>query len=112
MNPFRNWTKYREVLSKARGPVLPYLGVFLKDLWVIGWPITDLLRTFVEDGNSDYVDDGKINFDKVILMGELLARIEAYQNSDYLTDLTLNNVAVIKFLRTLPEYTEDDFEMM
>lgn len=66
----------------------------------------------MEDGNSDYVDDGKINFDKVILMGELLARIEAYQNSDYLTDLTLNNVAVIKFLRTLPEYTEDDFEMM
>lgn len=100
MSPCDNWNNYRASLSNAVRPVLPYLGIFLKDF------------TFIEDGNADYLEDARINFDKVMLIGEQLARIEYYQRSDYSTCLTVDNINIIKSLQNLPKYSEEDLEEM
>jgi len=73
MNPMHNWLNYRSMLKRVTGPVLPYLGVFLRDI------------TYIEDGNPDYIDDeqGIINFEKIMLLGEMLKQIEMFQKQDF-----------------------------
>jgi hypothetical protein len=48
-------------------PILPYLGIYLRDL------------TFMDDGNPDYIE-GLLNFDKIRMIGATLAEIKRYQN--------------------------------
>jgi len=65
--------------SLAKGPVLPYLGVFLSDL------------TFIEEGNKDKIDVGKgegqfeklINFDKRRKIAAVIEKIRECQRSPY-----------------------------
>lgn len=57
-----NYSKYRAALNNARPPMLPYLGVCLRDL------------TFIEDGNDTMVD-GLLNFDKMRLIRYVLRRL-------------------------------------
>eukprot|EP01119_Soliformovum_irregulare_P002983 TRINITY_DN13252_c0_g1_i1.p1 TRINITY_DN13252_c0_g1~~TRINITY_DN13252_c0_g1_i1.p1 ORF type:complete len:460 (-),score=94.87 TRINITY_DN13252_c0_g1_i1:124-1503(-) len=75
IDPSHNYKSYRAVLTKRSPtvPTLPYLGVFLRDY------------TFIEDGNEDYVPDSqdRINFDKISLIGDLLARFRQYQCVPY-----------------------------
>eukprot|EP01119_Soliformovum_irregulare_P004557 TRINITY_DN1560_c0_g1_i1.p1 TRINITY_DN1560_c0_g1~~TRINITY_DN1560_c0_g1_i1.p1 ORF type:complete len:1166 (+),score=383.87 TRINITY_DN1560_c0_g1_i1:136-3633(+) len=61
----------REKIHTANPPIIPYLGVYLSDL------------TFIEDGNSDLIDGGLINFDKRRLLASVIAEIQQYQLQSY-----------------------------
>lgn len=67
MSTKQNFQNYRSLLNNTKLPLVPYLGVFLRDL------------TFIDEGNSDYFESGLINFDKLILMGNFIVDIKYYQ---------------------------------
>jgi RasGEF domain/RasGEF N-terminal motif len=57
---------YRQALSEARAPAIPYLAVALMDL------------TFIDDGNDDEVD-GMINLGKAKLTGKNISQLLKFQ---------------------------------
>jgi len=85
MHPQNNWLNYRTELKKVKGPVLPYLGLFLRDI------------TFIEEGNVDYLATDIINFEKIMLLGEQLNQIESFQCSDF-SRLSDNKNPSLEFL--------------
>ena len=54
-------------------PMIPYLGVFLKDL------------TFLDVGNSRYLDEDSniINFDKYRMIGSIITELRNFQQIPY-----------------------------
>jgi len=63
---------YREAIQKSVGPCIPHLGVFLQDI------------TFIEDGNEDMLDNGKlINFHKRRMVSKIILIIRQFQQSPY-----------------------------
>jgi len=71
-----NSYNYRQAVSHADPPIIPYLGVYLTDL------------TFTEDGNSNYlkVQDGRediVNFEKMRRVAVLIKDICTYQQTPY-----------------------------
>jgi len=69
-----NYRDYRISMKERRGPVVPYLGVILRDL------------LFIEEGNKNYNGDPKdlvINFEKVHLIGEVLSQVRRQQEAMY-----------------------------
>jgi len=68
-----NYAQYRDLLHNSDPPCIPYLGVYQTDL------------TFIQDGNPDYLDDGKItvNFFKRRLFAEVIKEIQTYQLKNY-----------------------------
>jgi hypothetical protein len=71
-----NSANYRQAVSHADPPIIPYLGVYLTDL------------TFTEDGNSNYlkVQDGRediVNFEKMRRVAVLIKDICTYQQTPY-----------------------------
>ncbi|EFA74821.1 hypothetical protein PPL_11854 [Heterostelium album PN500] len=89
----QSYKVYRDLLSKANPPCLPYLGVCLTDL------------TFIEDGNPDQIK-GFINFSKRKLIYNAISTVQSFQNTRY----NLHPVYQIsKLLRNLkPRLDEDD----
>jgi len=69
-----HYLPYKKLISTLKPPMIPYLGVCLRDL------------TFLEVGNATYLDEEKkiINFDKFRMLAAVLADIEAYQGVPYL----------------------------
>jgi len=62
-----NYKKYRDALvqeAEHKLPVVPYLGVYLRDL------------TFIDEGNPDYIDD-LINFGKLLMIGEVMLDVSS-----------------------------------
>ncbi|MDP2435439.1 MAG: RasGEF domain-containing protein [archaeon] len=72
----QNFSNYRKVIASCSFPCIPYLGVILKDL------------TFIEDGNPDVFDDGKINFSKNIRIYSALLQIFSSQKFSYQFKIT------------------------
>eukprot|EP01114_Cavostelium_apophysatum_P022346 TRINITY_DN8054_c0_g1_i2.p1 TRINITY_DN8054_c0_g1~~TRINITY_DN8054_c0_g1_i2.p1 ORF type:complete len:499 (+),score=145.05 TRINITY_DN8054_c0_g1_i2:81-1577(+) len=74
MDPKRNYILYRNTLkdraNKSKDGILPYLGVYLKDI------------TFIEEG-PDYFEPGQINFEKIQHLGHQYAQIKRYQSLGY-----------------------------
>lgn len=73
-NQFRiddNYAGYREILQEANLPIVPFIGLHLKDL------------TFIEDGNSTVLPNGNINFRKLRLIAKVFHDILHYQTSRY-----------------------------
>jgi len=66
--------------------------LFLKDL------------TFIEDGNPDMIDEKRLNFDKIAMIGNTLRTIHAYQNVDYNRKIT----ALLRHLASLPRLSEEE----
>lgn len=62
-----NFQSYRSMLSITKQPIVPYIGLLLRDV------------IHIEEGNVDYLDSGYINFDKIMLMGSLFMDIKKYQ---------------------------------
>jgi len=58
----------REAQEGIEGPCVPYLGVYLGDL------------TMIEDGNRDITPEGLINFDKYIMVAQIILRSEEFKN--------------------------------
>jgi len=68
-----NYTNYRELMVSHLPPMIPYLGVFLKDL------------TFLEIGNPRYLDSEKkfINFDKLRMISSTISELKTFQKIPY-----------------------------
>jgi RasGEF domain/RasGEF N-terminal motif/Leucine rich repeat len=66
-----NFANYRNLIaSKPNQFALPYVGMYLQDL------------TFIEDGNPNIIPDTDlINFHKFLMIGEVLQRVETYQQN-------------------------------
>jgi len=63
-----NYKTYRESLKERKPPVLPYLGVFLRDL------------TFIEEGNPTFTEKLIVNLEKMKLITTVISDIQEYQN--------------------------------
>mmetsp|Transcript_20287 Transcript_20287/g.77658 ORF Transcript_20287/g.77658 Transcript_20287/m.77658 type:complete len:990 (+) Transcript_20287:129-3098(+) len=68
-----NYKTYRETIASCDPPTIPHLGVYLRDL------------TFIEDGNSDHLSTGLINFAKCYKVGSVIATVQQYQKLGYVT---------------------------
>ena len=58
----------------ARGPAVPYLGLYLTDL------------TFIEDGNPDFINEGgqqMVNLGKCHMVGKALTEVRQFQKKSY-----------------------------
>jgi len=73
MAPQKNFELYRRELEKRTPPLIPYMGMYLRDI------------TYVYDGNSDYLDEEKtlINLEKLTLASAILSDIQKFQSVPY-----------------------------
>eukprot|EP01087_Luapelamoeba_hula_P006503 TRINITY_DN1657_c0_g1_i1.p1 TRINITY_DN1657_c0_g1~~TRINITY_DN1657_c0_g1_i1.p1 ORF type:complete len:677 (-),score=107.05 TRINITY_DN1657_c0_g1_i1:100-2130(-) len=67
MAPTRNFAKYRAAIATAPAPVLPYMGIYLKDV------------TFILEGNPSYTDDEKVDSQFVHLLYERFVELRNFQ---------------------------------
>jgi len=70
-SPQSNFSAYRTALRNAAVPVIPYLGQYLSDL------------TFIEDGNSDTLENGYVNFEKCTMVANAILNMKQFQDSPY-----------------------------
>lgn len=54
IDPSRNHRRYRIFMSKLEPPIIPFMPLFLKDM------------TFAHEGNKTYLENGLINFEKMV----------------------------------------------
>lgn len=89
----QNYKVYRSALAGAKAPLLPYLGVCLRDM------------LFVEEGNGNYInkEDGVINFEKLQLMGNVILQVRQFQQERYLFQYEPVVQDYLSKLLTLPE---------
>ncbi|KAJ6232363.1 guanine nucleotide exchange factor [Anaeramoeba flamelloides] len=71
MSSDQGFKKYREFLSVARTPTLPYISVFLTDL------------TYIADNSPNKID-GLINFSKCKLLYNVICEIKKYQSENFI----------------------------
>ncbi|KAL6063875.1 Ral guanine nucleotide dissociation stimulator-like 3a [Balamuthia mandrillaris] len=96
MKPMKNYYNYRkkvQLLTAAKVPLLPYVGLLLKDL------------TFIDE-NPDKADGGLINFEKVDLLGTIMMKIEYFQQQTF--SLIEVEEPILNFLNNLHVQNEDD----
>lgn len=68
MDNKHNYKLYRAEIKERKPPILPYLGVYLRDL------------TFIEEGNPSYVDKTHlINFQKMKMISAVISELQEYQ---------------------------------
>jgi len=96
--PAENFKSYRQELRRRyeklpKSPAMPYVGVFLRDL------------TLIEDGNADFISD-LINYEKLSQVGEILATIKKFQNSNYTEVYESINPQLLRYVSCLHFYTE------
>jgi len=60
-----------ETLKLGKDPIVPYLGLFLRDI------------TFADDGNPTYLENGQINFRKVELLASFFGHVKVCQQNSY-----------------------------
>jgi len=82
----------RDTIHSRPPPIIPYLGVYLRDL------------TFIEDGNKDKID-GLINFRKMELVYNVIDVIQQSQAIDY--DI-VPDPEVIPLVQELPYNNENE----
>ncbi len=86
-----SWKGLRGAITLAIPPRIPYLGIYLMDL------------LFVDEGNSDIVQDNLINFEKRRLVYQSLTKIEESQKIGYnFTPVT----EIEKLITSLPQLDE------
>ncbi|KAL3900075.1 MAG: hypothetical protein SGCHY_001603 [Lobulomycetales sp.] len=69
-DPMKNMKNFRDILSSATPPMIPFLPIYLKDL------------TFMNDGNASKVA-GMINFDKLRMMANCVKEIVSLGETPY-----------------------------
>jgi len=73
-NPTNSFKCYRESITAAIPPCLPYLCMYLSDL------------TFMDEGNPDFINVGDlklINFPKHYLVHSTIKKVQQYQSGKY-----------------------------
>jgi hypothetical protein len=71
MSSLQNYKNYRQELDSQSRPILPYLGVCLRDL------------LFIEDGNPDRLENGMFNFHKLRMVANVITQIQYFQEKPY-----------------------------
>ena len=98
MSSTKNYQNYRNELSNLRDNkksrdlvVVPYLGVYLRDLTFIGIFFT-IFHWNLEE-NSDQLSSGFMNFEKMCLLGKVLIEMHSYQSQNLIfeEDLLIHN---------------------
>jgi len=90
----QNYRLYRQALKTTKLPILPYLGIYLRDL------------TFIEEGNSDWVgpkEDGLVNMDKLNLIAQIILEVKRFQTVPFAIDKDPVLAGYLSKLLTLPE---------
>jgi len=92
MSTQTNYKNYRAALKTVRMPVLPYLGIYLRDL------------TFMAE-NSDHYDksQGLFNFEKLKMIGGVITEMKKFQLHDYVLERNEVMQEYLTKLLTLPE---------
>ncbi|KAL6068111.1 hypothetical protein QOT17_008359 [Balamuthia mandrillaris] len=71
----QNYKNYREALkdtSEAEAPgTVPYIGVYLRDL------------VFIEEGNPTILENGLINFEKLLMIAKTIVEVQRFQREAY-----------------------------
>lgn len=86
-----SYKAFRTVLKTVNPPCIPYLGMYLTDL------------TFIEEGNSDKLPDGSINFTKRQRLAEVISDIQTYQNTPYFLKEVPSIRSYLENAEALPE---------
>ena len=63
----KNYANLRSHIKQCLPPVVPFIGLYLKDL------------TFLEDGNNTFLQNGLINMDKCYMITNIIQSIQQYQ---------------------------------
>lgn len=71
IDPSRNHRRYRIFISKMEPPIIPFMPLFLKDM------------TFAHEGNKTHLENGLINFEKMVSSYAQIS-ISFIQNNDWL----------------------------
>ncbi len=71
MSNIKNYNTYRTQLKTLKGPILPYLGVYLRDL------------LFVKEGNKMTNEEGKPLIDFVRFSSNIIMDIYKFQTIEY-----------------------------
>lgn len=88
--PYNNFDKYRRALKNASLPCLPFIGIYCRDL------------TLIEEGNSNYLENGHVNLEKMRMKTAILKEILMYQSTPFQFSVThniqnfLNNINVLE----------------
>jgi len=67
-----SYKNYREEVKKLSPPIIPYIGIYLKDL------------TFIEE-NCNFIDEGEIvvNFNKMRMLARIFAEVQQLQQATF-----------------------------
>jgi len=75
INPSSNFRGLRSLIEAAAPPAVPSFSMILKDL------------TFIDEGNQTFIDPKAtpkyLNLSKIIMTGQIIARIQYLQNTSY-----------------------------
>jgi len=66
----RNFAKLRTEMSTIAPPLLPYIGIFMKDLMMI------------DEGNDDYTESNLLNWQKMKMQAQVIHQIVSLKNLD------------------------------
>eukprot|EP01104_Vermistella_antarctica_P005891 TRINITY_DN16638_c0_g1_i1.p1 TRINITY_DN16638_c0_g1~~TRINITY_DN16638_c0_g1_i1.p1 ORF type:complete len:497 (-),score=131.35 TRINITY_DN16638_c0_g1_i1:148-1638(-) len=91
METKHNYKRYRDSLQNEKGAVVPYLGIFLRDL------------TFIEEGNPNYIDTKYINFQKMLLLGAVVQEVQQFQTKTYALEKRRGLERFLSKLLVLPD---------
>lgn len=78
----KNFKTIRTAIRKVKPPCIPYIGLYLTDLYTIFIVCWLIPRTFIEEGSPKYVNE-KINFAKCRKFAEVIRDMQTYQNTRY-----------------------------
>jgi len=94
MDNKQNYREYRNALKNARPPMMPYLGVCLRDI------------VFIEEGNPDYLNNENtlINFEKMKMLGEVFFQVKRCQTVKFSFE---RDPILQDYLRTIDSLTEE-----
>jgi RasGEF domain/RasGEF N-terminal motif len=92
-DPTGSYRAYREYIGHVHPPCLPFTGVYLTDL------------TFVEDGNSNFLEGGLVNVNKRALVHDIVHQVLRFRHYNYNLKLV---PAFFRFLKSLPIISEDE----
>lgn len=81
-----------QAILSAGVPIVPYVGLYMRDF------------TFVEDGNQTLLQNGHINFEKMMLWGKLLREMREMQRQPCAIQ---ENAELCNFLTNLTVCSED-----
>ena len=71
MSTMKNYSNYRNYIKTHKGPIFPYLGIYLRDFF------------FVNEGMKPLLDNGDANPEYAEFIGNTLREIHHFQQADY-----------------------------